>query len=208
MALHRRPFWSQANVRQRHNRMSRLQTVMDRSGLGMKKQPNFTDVFFQYFASRRDPVVYELRPDANFRHDLAFVSSLLHDARILRVNKRSRRRYEIAVERDRWEVSRDPGDPNATPVLSAVESMLICSPVNGLVYTQTGDCDVIEPERTIDYIWVTEAYFDCASKSFELVLGGQNWRICIELPKFEFSIRLKDLTRQTESGSSSVGDAD
>ena len=49
----------------------------------MKKQPDFTSTFLEYFGSCPRPMSYQLRFDSSLLHDLQFMSSLIHDAVIL-----------------------------------------------------------------------------------------------------------------------------
>ena len=46
----------------------------------MKKQPNFTKIFREYFGTTATKVRYSVRKDCNRIHDFVFLSSLVHDA--------------------------------------------------------------------------------------------------------------------------------
>ena len=77
----------------------------------MRKQPDFGKVFRDYFGCVPRKITYEVRMDANLPHDLAFLSSLIHDARfkMTDVNLRGKR-LTININRDCWELGMDRPD--------------------------------------------------------------------------------------------------
>jgi len=73
----------------------------------MRKQPEFGQMWADHFGNVPRKITYEVRDDNNGPHDFVFLSSLLHDARIVpeRVKLRGNR-LTIPLERDCWEVYR------------------------------------------------------------------------------------------------------
>jgi len=62
-------------------------------------------LFFDHFeAFGHETVTHDLRFDGpNLLHDVAFLSSLTHDARVLGIPARSADELSFALDRDRWE---------------------------------------------------------------------------------------------------------
>jgi len=71
-----------------------------------RPQPNFQALFFRYFGPVPKRHIYEVRLDtSNMGHDIIFLSSLLHDARLSRNSvRREGEKVMIRIERDTWEV--------------------------------------------------------------------------------------------------------
>ena len=71
----------------------------------MKKQPDFRQLFYDYFGSNPKKVTYSIRTDSNRYHDLIFLKSLVHDARFKRNEIKLRgKRLIIPINRDCWEL--------------------------------------------------------------------------------------------------------
>jgi hypothetical protein len=71
----------------------------------MRQHPDFQKVFSDYFGRVPRKITYEVRRDSNCYHDMAFISSLIHDARfrLSDVNLRGKR-LTIDMNRDCWEL--------------------------------------------------------------------------------------------------------
>jgi len=68
-------------------------------------QPDFSAIFFETFNRAAHPVRYAIRNSPNLLHDLAFVSSLVHDARLLTPDVQPEDGcVTIALNRDCWEL--------------------------------------------------------------------------------------------------------
>jgi hypothetical protein len=71
----------------------------------VRKQPEFNRLWRDHFGSEPKKIVYRVRDDHNSPHDFAFLSSLLHDARIVPEQVKLRgKQLTIPLERDCWEV--------------------------------------------------------------------------------------------------------
>jgi hypothetical protein len=71
----------------------------------MKKQPDFKQLFYNYFGSKPKKVNYVVRSDSNRYHDLIFLNSLIHDSRFKRNNtKVYGKKLIIQLNRDCWEL--------------------------------------------------------------------------------------------------------
>ena len=88
-------------------------------------QPDFTRLFRETFGSRPKPLTYALREAPDLLHDLAFLTSLIHDARVLsQAIAAEDDRLVIPIERDCWELGLSSDN-----ALHTVESKLTFSGV-------------------------------------------------------------------------------
>jgi hypothetical protein len=68
-------------------------------------QPDFTKIFFDHFGGKPQKIRYELRLPPHLLRDLAFLTSLVHDARFQRKDIVYRgERLTIPINRDCWEI--------------------------------------------------------------------------------------------------------
>ncbi len=168
-------------------------------------QPDFGAVFSAFFAQEKfkNGVQYALRHGPCFRHDLHFLSGLIHDARFT-LDDLSLRKSEvrISMERDRWEIWE--GLPNE---LLIIPSVLVFRPVISVVYRFARRLPVQsrmgsrkfcghDASLLITSVSVNSDYW-AQSDTFTFSLLGSaiepdDWEIALEMPKFEADILLKD----------------
>jgi hypothetical protein len=101
----------------------------------MKKQPDFTQLFYEFFGNKPRKVQYEVRSGPCRYHDLVFLGSLIHDARFQRQKIQLRgTRLTILVNRDCWELGLTPGEENGEKYseLHIADAALSISPVKKL----------------------------------------------------------------------------
>ena len=154
------------------------------------KQPDFTLIFKETFGTKPRPVVYEIRPYASFLHDLAFVSGLIHDARIIPSKLiKTDSCITMPINRDCWELG-------YTEHAKSVELHMVNSEIrfDGVVSNDFHNIDSKSNEEYwIDFIWASEEFRFHSSDSFELTIGGNEWKIGIKLSKEDFKILLNDI---------------
>ena len=90
------------------------------NGRAATRQPDFGMWFHRAQASR---ICYEVRGGSNMLHDISYLASYIHDARIAPASVDLRKgRLRIGMRRDRWELFRHLGE------LSSVSADLVISP--------------------------------------------------------------------------------
>ena len=156
----------------------------------MAKQPDFSGVFWEYFENRPKRVHYEIRPYANMIHDLAFVNSLIHDARLDRKKMRQRgQRIAIPLDRDCWELCRDD-----LSNLKTAESRLSIGGVTDISWHFEG----IDQRENIDELWIDVICFGKEYRSsvvdhFDLfIMGCESWHLRIKVSQDDFRLRVTD----------------
>jgi hypothetical protein len=93
----------------------------------MRKKPDFSSMFFEFFKKCSRPMSYALRFDSSLLHDLQFMSSLIHDAVILPESLViTRKRVVLNMRRECWELPKVR--IGAAVHLAVVESELVISP--------------------------------------------------------------------------------
>jgi hypothetical protein len=156
------------------------------------KQPDFSHLFTKLFRSEPRRIKYEARQDSNLFHDMVFLDSLIHDARI-QCNQLKQRgtKLTIPLERDCWEL---PVKKDSIGVeLFTAKATLSISPVLGILWT----CNQLNGLKENEILWINgislnrkdfDQYdFLIYGKywSLHLNIGCENTRIClqdIELP--------------------------
>lgn len=154
-----------------------------------REQPDFHALFLGLGQSGPRRISYSARFDSCLRHDLQFLASLVHDARLQRPNVVQRgQRISIAIERDCWElgVERD-GDLYVAP------AVFRASPVRAVEWR------LVEPvgrepgaELSLVDLYLAEDFYDRELANFTLVLGGQGWSCRLLLDRERASIELSD----------------
>jgi hypothetical protein len=164
-------------------------------------QPDFDSLFH---TDRRDPLDYRTRVGPNFHHDLLYLRSYIHDARLRYGRIRLLgKKLTIPLERDRWERYKDMGEN-----LEAIASQLTISPVLSISLELSGSSGTKRGfPRPSDVIWLTDMYlgelhWDISEKS-EVVLANQHggFKLRILVPKY-FTIRLQDSQKQNNRAKS------
>lgn len=166
---------------------------MNNSRKQKTSQVDFSDVFRTYFATQTRGVNYNVRAYANFRHDLQFLSSLIHDAVILPEQCRRRgRRLQLALNRDRWELLSVVGE------LQVIPSRLVIEPVQKCVFSLR---DVLPGETSSPELMISSLeagkeageIADDENNTWTFALQGEKWEYQVVLPRWDFRIVLKDL---------------
>ncbi len=152
-------------------------------------QPDFTNIFFNHFEDSPQKVHYELRLPPYFLHDLAFLSSLVHDARFLYKDiVDTDQKLIIPLNRDRWEIKRLKGDN-----LQDINSELIFTTVQNLNWSfLSSKKPEPDEELWIDYLFVGENIREQGGDTFSFVICGENWKVNFDLDKWNFTATLTD----------------
>jgi hypothetical protein len=155
-------------------------------------QPDFRNLFFEFFQDARSPIKFKCRPDSNLRHDIAFLSGLIHDAQVcLDEIIIRRKKLTVPLNRDRWEALRD--NPGSKIGLQSVNSVLDIRPILKFTFTVCGAPNSISEETYyIDYAEFTANSVGLLQDTAEFAFGAENWRASVILPDVGFSISLRD----------------
>lgn len=143
-------------------------------------QPDFQTLFFDWGEKVARPLQYAVRRDSNLRHDIAFLSSLLHDAELIKVTHQAEK-VVCELQRDTWELYRKHQD------VQSIRSMLSISPVS--------DEFQLLPGQTIDHLSSFRSSIEPESIFIRLHLSSGGERD-MRLPEFEFRILLTDLQEE------------
>ncbi len=151
-------------------------------------QPDFSELFRSHFGGDPKAVIYELRSGPNMLHDLAFMSSLTHDARVVpkKLNQSDSNLF-VPLERDCWELGYTEKDNSLE--LHIVESLLYVKACKSIKWTGVEN---LEEEYWIDYLWISEDYRIYEAEIFNVTLAGHDWKLIISVDKEEFLIELQD----------------
>lgn len=155
----------------------------------MKKQPDFQKLFFDHFNGPPKKVTYEVRQDSNRYHDLVFLSSLIHDARLKRSDVvQQKKQVSISINRDCWELGivkrKGIGE------LYIANSKLIISPTKSIQWHFQRKFKFDEEELWIGDIWLNRSSgddFRC------LIIEGHGWDCEIKLKDEDIRIVLEDV---------------
>jgi hypothetical protein len=152
-------------------------------------QPDFQALFLGLGESGPRRLSYSARFDSCIRHDLQFLASLVHDARLQRQNVVQRgERISIAIERDCWELGIEPdGDLYVAP------AVLRAAPVRRVEWRLL-DSIGREPDTELSIVdlYPAEDFYDRELSSFTLVLDGGGWSCRLLLDREEPSVELVD----------------
>ena len=146
------------------------------------EQIEFNKLFFQ---TKYQPLEYSLRTDANGRHDVIFLDSYLHDARIF-LNRITFKKGNLIVplERTCWELFSGRG---LNDVLHGCRSELLLFNVIDYYYSFSGK--VLNDGKLPDVIDITDFMMSSTEKQItvKLILNIETQR-----PEFELTIILKN----------------
>jgi hypothetical protein len=154
----------------------------------MKEQPDFTEVFREYFGETPKKVTYHLRHGPNRIHDLVFLDSIIHDARFRRKDLILRgTRLTIPIERDCWELLRS----NKLNELYVARSRLLVSPANAIHWSFRHGA-AISPD---DCLCIDHVCLDDRSKNpyDRLIVSGSAWECAITACDSDLAVRLEDV---------------
>ena len=158
-------------------------------------QPDFTKLFFDCFGDKPRKVQYQLRRPPQTRHDLVFLSSLIHDARFgMRDVTRKGRILSIRINRDCWEIPMvEHAVPPASCELHIAKSRLELTRVKRISWRmprkQRGTTD---RELLILDLHLDENWFCSGGSCFDFVILGDVWKCVIDLGRDEWSVCLHD----------------
>jgi hypothetical protein len=160
----------------------------------MKKQPDFTQLFNEFFGSKPRKVQYEVRYGPCRDHDIIFLRSLIHDARFQKKSLQQRgKRITIPINRDCWELGLTPGEENGVKYseLHIADAILSISPVKNIEWTINHKMDFSAEQE----LWIHSIRLDRTGWHEDLVnvvLDGIDWRCTFSVDENELQIKLKD----------------
>ena len=155
----------------------------------MKKQPDFKQLFYDYFGSKPKKVTYSIRHDSNRYHDLMFLKSLIHDARFKQKDFKLRgKKCTIQLNRDCWELGFV--EHKKSSELYIADSRLSISPVFELEWRFQNKNALNQN----DELWIHDVTIE--RESFEIlkiVLDGDGWALHMKAPDEDLKMRIHDL---------------
>ena len=152
----------------------------------MKNQPDFRQLFHDYFGSAPKKVTYSIRHDSNRYHDLIFLKSLIHDARFKRKDLKLRGKIcTIPINRDCWELGFSEQNE-----LHVADSRLSISPVFNLEWRFNNDHS-INPN---DELWIYDVFIQReSSEILVVVLDGDSWSLHMRAYDDDFKMKVQDI---------------
>jgi hypothetical protein len=161
----------------------------------MKKPPDFSKIFFEYFGPTPRKVEYEVRSGVLGLHDLIFLSSLIHDARLKRSTVvYKNRRLIIPLERDCWEIP--AVQQEGCKELYITNSRLIINAVEKIEWSFShGFNFAIDNELWLNNIRCDfhRTYTDSNDKNISMCIDGIDWKCCLRVNEDKFKIKLQDI---------------
>jgi len=155
----------------------------------MKKQPNFQKLFFDHFNGPPKKVTYEVRQDSNRYHDLVFLSSLIHDARLKPSDVVQRKKQiSISINRDCWELG--IVKRNGSGELYIANSTLMISPIKSVQWHSQHKFKFDKEELWIGGIWLNRP---SSNGLRSLIIEGHGWDCEITLKDEDIRIVLEDI---------------
>lgn len=161
----------------------------------MKKQPDFTQIFQDYFGKKPRKVQYEVRYGPSRYHDLIFLRSLIHDARFKRENMQRRgTRVTIPINRDCWELGLAPGERNGKKFseLHIADAVLTISPVKNIEWAFNHNID-FSPDTEL---WIHNMRFESNDWRYDIinvVVDGKDWKCTLTLGEGDLQLKVKDV---------------
>ena len=155
----------------------------------MRKQPDFRQLFYNYFGQKPKKVTYSIRSDSNRYHDLIFLKSLIHDARFKHSDFKLRgKKLTINLNRDCWELG--IVELQKQSELYIANSRLSISPVYDLEWRFQNNYE-INPE---DELWIHSILIERESYDIlKVVLDGDSWSLHMKASDDDFKMRVQDL---------------
>lgn len=155
----------------------------------MKKQPDFKQLFYDYFGSKPKKVNYIVRHDSNRYHDLIFLNSLIHDSRFKRKDtKVYGKKLIIKLNRDCWELGFVEQENNSE--LHIANSQLTISPIIEFEWRFQNDSAA---EKNTD-LWIDDILIERESYAIlKVVLEGDGWSLHVKVIYDDFKMRIQDL---------------
>jgi len=158
----------------------------------MKKQPDFADLFHKHFGDKPSKVTYVVRQDSNRFHDLIFLESLIHDARLKREQAVIRgTRLSMQIERDCWELDLIERADYAEFYIA--QARLTISPVFDIEWRFEHRVEFSpDTELWINDIWLERQAMQ-ENDVVPVVINGFAWQCILTVHEPELKIRLQDL---------------
>ena len=155
----------------------------------MKKQPDFRQIFYDYFGSKPKKTTYSIRHDSNRYHDLIFLKSLIHDARFKRTDLKLRgKKLTIQLERDCWEFGFVKH--NESSELHIANSRLSVSPVFDIDWRFSIEHEII-PENEL---WIHDVIIQRESyEILQVIFDGDGWSLHMKASDDDFNMKIQDL---------------
>ena len=157
------------------------------------KQPDFQGLFFDFFGPVPKRHRYGLRfKTSNLHHDLIFLTSLLHDARLTLGSVRVRgSNVVINMERDTWEVGFLVRE--GAPTLHYCRTRLSVGGVRESEWRFRSQPPPRDAELWLDKLDLQPSRENC--EWFDLRLLGEGWEYHLVLVEEEAAVLLRDLAR-------------
>ena len=153
-----------------------------------KTPPDFTKIFFDSLGGPPAAITYPVRRAGNTLHDVIFLSSLLHDARVLNPKiQPSNGRMEIRFNRDCWELGMR--QTQASAVLHVVDSVLT---FKGVIAASWKGEALSKAEPWLDHCWIDHQFRDHDAVEFTFSLFGEGWQCDIRLTRDDWGIEMRD----------------
>ncbi|MEM7483432.1 MAG: hypothetical protein AAF481_19900 [Acidobacteriota bacterium] len=146
----------------------------------MTTLPDFSELFRGLAGRRPRKIRYRIRFDSNYRHDESFLSSLVHDARLVpeRVSLRGRRLL-LPLERDCWEYGLTPIGDNELELHNSV-AVLRMFPVANLDWSFADRPPKPDTELCIRNLFEIRKMSIAGSESpYTLLIRGYEWQVSV-----------------------------
>jgi hypothetical protein len=154
----------------------------------MKKQPDFRQLFDDFFGRMPKKVSYSIRADSNRFHDLVFLTSLIHDARFKPDTLKIRgKRLIIQLERDCWELGF--AESKGSSELYIADSILSISPVYDLEWRFLNGNRI----KGANELWILDVIIERKSLDIlKVVLDGDGWSLHMKAFDADFKMGIQD----------------
>ena len=153
-----------------------------------RPQPDFTALFYESLGGQPEPIRYKLREGPCLLHDIAFLNSLIHDARVMNPG------VDVANGTLSLHVNRDCWEYGYTRKHDALELHIANASIDiaGVVSSRWifAGTPVVEP--WIDFLWFCRSYLSHRTTNFEAILAGEHWECRLVLDREAWSLELRD----------------
>lgn len=155
----------------------------------MKSQPDFQKLFFEFFGPSPKKVTYKVRPDSNRKHDLIFLDSLIHEARInpgkMKIQKK---RLTLTLNRDCWELGLVECKKGFE--LYVADSQLTIYPISEVKWCFQNNYLV----KTGKDLWIRNLVLERSGIEMpRIILEGLNWSFHVQVTREDFTMKLQDV---------------
>jgi hypothetical protein len=155
-----------------------------------KGQPDFKALFYSSLGGDVAPIRYSLRSDSNFHHDVVFINSLIHDARVKNPGVMPVEGVlAIELNRDCWELGYTPRADGASE-LHVADARLELKGVRSVEWRLCGE-EGRDP--WIDGFEVRRRRRLDDRQGFSIRLSDSDWWFVASMPAEDWSVELVDL---------------